>query len=348
MKKKYLICTPQLTELGGVASHYLGLFPYLREDAVFSTVGSRKGVSGLCFLPFDLICFIFKLVFFRPEIVLVNPSLQIRALKRDYLFIRISNAFGKRVVVFIHGWDKGLEQSISSKKDHFFYKYASANKFIVLSSDFKTILETWFVSANVSLATTKVSDVFFEASIFEKNSINQPPTRLLLVSRITKPKGIYIAIDAIHCLNKLGFDYHLTVVGEGPDLEQARKYACDKSMFGITFTGRLSGEELVSIMRSHDMYLFPSFHGEGMPTSVLEAMSLGLPVVTTANAGLKDFFVSSMGEIIEMNSVSSLVEGVIRISKRNLKEISLFNSQYAKLNFNSEIVANKLKQNLNE
>ena len=92
---KILINTPSLNQLGGVANHYLGLRPYWHEDVKYNTVGKRsnKSGSGIKWLPWDIIKYINKLLFWHPDCVLVNPSIGYSALKRDFIFIKITHFF---------------------------------------------------------------------------------------------------------------------------------------------------------------------------------------------------------------------------------------------------------------
>ena len=86
---RILINTPSLKLMGGVANHYLGLKPFWNEKIQYNTVGKRseKSGSGKYWLPWDVVKFLFRLFFFRPNVVLLNPSLGASALRRDFIFL---------------------------------------------------------------------------------------------------------------------------------------------------------------------------------------------------------------------------------------------------------------------
>ena len=107
-KMKLLINTPSLKFLGGgVANHYIGLRTFWTENVKYNVVGRRGGKSGSgkYWLPWDIFKFIFRLLTFRPNIILLNPSLGDKALKRDFIYLNICRFFRKKTSVFIHGFN---------------------------------------------------------------------------------------------------------------------------------------------------------------------------------------------------------------------------------------------------
>ncbi|AJR09498.1 hypothetical protein C9J03_02390 [Photobacterium gaetbulicola] len=342
-EKKILITAPDLNELGGVASHFLGLSKYFGGNVKFFKVGSRNNIPGFLLLPIDLIHFFLKVIFFKPETVLLNPSLQKNAVVRDSFYLKIAKIFKVNVVVFFHGWDPKLSDYYDNNNRCFMDKFSSADAFIVLCSDFKRKLENWGVNVNVYLSTTKVDEKFFNS----KSSLSK---NILFLARLTEEKGILLAIEAIKRLNTYDDGYTLTVVGDGPLSEKVSSLILNDKISFIKFSGRLSGEKLVDTMADCGCYIFPSFHGEGMPTSVLESMAIGLPVVTTPNAGIKDFFVErKMGSYISFHDVDSIVNEVLRLYEdMDMNEISIFNSKFAYTHFHCEKVANSLLSIINK
>jgi glycosyltransferase involved in cell wall biosynthesis len=54
----------------------------------------------------------------------------------------------------------------------------------------------------------------------------------------------------------------------------------------VSFTGLTSFDRLLPMYRDFDLFVLPTLPGEGIPRVLLEAMSAGLPVVTTSVAGI--------------------------------------------------------------
>lgn len=71
-----------------------------------------------------------------------------------------------------------------------------------------------------------------------------------------------------------------------------------------------------------DCVVLPSFYREGTPRSLLEAASMGKPIITTNTVGCKDVVTSELnGYLCEPKSVSSLVEAMTKILSLNETEI---------------------------
>ena len=87
-KKKILINTPHLNKIGGgVTNHYLGLKPYWSNIVKYNYIGKRgENCFGPFWLPYDIVKFIFRIIIFNPDYIILNPSLNKRTVNRDKLF----------------------------------------------------------------------------------------------------------------------------------------------------------------------------------------------------------------------------------------------------------------------
>ena len=116
--------------------------------------------------------------------------------------------------------------------------------------------------------------------------------RILFVGEVTNRKGIPTLIKSIPLLRKklLKEEAVFIIVGAGENLSDARDLARDLGVEShVVFTGRLPFVELMQAYRSSDLFVLPSL-SEGLPTSILEAMHFGLPVVSTDIPGVRDHF----------------------------------------------------------
>lgn len=342
---KILVNTPNYKhpELGGVANHYYGLLPYWSENVRYNIVGSRyRPGRGKYWLPWDLLKTIMKLLLFRPNIVMVNTSLGHNALHRDAIFLNLMHVFGKKTIVHFHGFDVNYAKEINVPK--FLEMFKNATAFIVLSNAIKIQLKEWGVKQPIFLSTTKVDPKMLEG--FDVANRTGEINSILYLGRVEKEKGIYISLDVYSLLQENHPNLKFTVVGGGTELERAKRYAKDKGIKNITFTGTLSGQALADQFQHADLYLFTSFH-EGMPTSVLEAMCFGLPVVTRPVGGLVDFFENGkMGQMVDSFDAKDFVapiEELIADQKRT-KVIVDYNQRYGTEHFLASKVAKHIEQ----
>jgi glycosyltransferase involved in cell wall biosynthesis len=107
---------------------------------------------------------------------------------------------------------------------------------------------------------------------------------VIAVLTLLRPgKGIETLIDAVPRLVDGRPDVNLAIAGDGPDRESLTRRAADLGVADrVHFVGEVRGPG--PVMRAADVFVSPSW-AESFPLSVLEAMSAGLPVVTTDVGG---------------------------------------------------------------
>ena len=345
---KILINTPRLIPHGGVANHYIGLRRYWNENVLYNPIGKKGGKSGsgIFRLPQNVVTFITKIITFKPDIILLNPSLSRSAVLRDMVFLRIAKLFRKKTAVFFHGFNK---DSISHLNIANLTKQLNKCECIfVLANEFKEIIRSWGVTVPIHLTTTKVDDRLIES--FDIESKTGKIENILFLARITKEKGIFIALDTFKQIQDKYPHLKLSVVGDGPALTEAKQICKDCQLTNVIFHGALSGDKLKEQFEQADIYLFPTFHAEGMPTSVLEAMAFGLPIISRPVGGLCDFFVNGeMGELVdslEPQDFANSIEKFIQKKESDIKAISHRNYTYAKEHFLASSVAVSLEKTL--
>lgn len=102
--------------------------------------------------------------------------------------------------------------------------------------------------------------------------------RIIVVARLAEQKNIPFLINV---LKGLKIPYSLTVYGDGHKKESLIGMVNrDKMNDRVTFAGNVSGEELIDALASSDIFTLPS-KVEGLSNALLEAMSVGLPVLVT-------------------------------------------------------------------
>lgn len=115
--------------------------------------------------------------------------------------------------------------------------------------------------------------------------------RVVCVGRLVPDKGQSLLVDAVALLRERGVDARLELVGDGPDRAHLERHVAE---LGLGEWVRLAGAVGQDTMRDHyaaaDVFCLPSF-AEGVPVVLMEAMAMGLPVVTTRIAGI--------GELVE-------------------------------------------------
>jgi glycosyltransferase involved in cell wall biosynthesis len=340
---KVLINTPHISLLGGVANHYKGLKKYWQGEIVYNYIGARNKVPRLLILVYDYCRFALICHSRKYDLIVLNPSLGKTAIIRDSLFLKIACFLKIKTIIFIHGWDKSIEKSISIKTGNFINKYKNAAAFIVLSSEFKNKLLSWGFKQPIYLLTTKVEDTLVGNWV----RTNEPKKfRILFLARIVKEKGILLALRAFHNVHLKFPEAILTVVGDGDYLKEIKRIIANETITNVEVKGALYDLELINAFKTSSIYLFPSYYGEGMPTSVLEAMAFGLPVITRPVGGLIDFFENeNMGYLIDSLNPDDFAQKIIYLLENpdKINEIGKYNYRYAQQNFMASKVAKKME-----
>ena len=117
---------------------------------------------------------------------------------------------------------------------------------------------------------------------------------LLTVARLVEKKGIEYGIRAVSKILKEHPNVEYKIVGEG-ELENCLKKLINdlKVNENVKLLGRKQQEEIIELMQHEDIMLAPSITSsegdqEGIPVSLMEALAMGLPVVSTQHSGIPE------------------------------------------------------------
>ncbi|MDO5627809.1 MAG: glycosyltransferase family 4 protein [Mobilicoccus sp.] len=112
--------------------------------------------------------------------------------------------------------------------------------------------------------------------------------RLLDVGRLVAEKGAPVLVDAVQELRSRGVEVDLKLVGAGPLHESLQADIAARGLEdSITLTGPIGQDELPEMYAWADVFVLPSFQ-EGLPVVLMEALSSGVPAVTTQIAGVSE------------------------------------------------------------
>jgi glycosyltransferase involved in cell wall biosynthesis len=146
------------------------------------------------------------------------------------------------------------------------------------------------------------------------------PIRLLTVSRIDPRKNLRVLPGAVAALGQDGFDVTLDLVGPPIGLlgEGERDAILDIAARAgvkdrVSLRGAVPLDELMGRYRDYDLFVLPTGPGEGIPRVLLEAMAAGLPVVTTAVAGIRSLVVDGHNGVILDDAGSGAVAAKVRM-----------------------------------
>ena len=139
---------------------------------------------------------------------------------------------------------------------------------------------------NVRVIPYYVDTDFFSPLMGERSK--RGIVEIISVGRLHPVKGYDYLLKAMEVLLKGGVKSHLTILGDGDErgrLDRLIEELCIEKF--VTFKGALYAEELRDCLRVADIFVLSSI-SEGLPVSMLEAMSVGLPVVVPGITGIPE------------------------------------------------------------
>lgn len=356
MKRKVLIHAPNLSTPGGKQTYYTAVRPHFQDDVSFFFYGAQgkkeSKLRTLARLIYDYRRFYRRLKKEDFDMVLLNPSLNPKSFFRDSIFALLCYWAGTKFVVFWRGWNWDFEKKVAGRILPFFRRtFGRADAMISLAKEFEDKLREYGYQKPAYLETTVVDNYIHN---FDAAASSARPTRpegvetvMLFLARVEKVKGIYESIDSFQRLQARYPNTMLNIAGVGGELEAAKQYVAEKGIRNVNFLGWISGEPKARALYDADIYLFPSYHGEGMPNSLLEAMACGLSVITTDVGGIKDFFQpGKMGLYVRAADTDDLEKQMDTLLSNPdfLQKTGAYNAIYAREHFTPELVSGRLEQ----
>lgn len=127
-----------------------------------------------------------------------------------------------------------------------------------------------------------------EAFVDPEHPPIQSPPHVITVGRLSPEKGQVVLIDAIAQLHRDGIEASLEIIGSGPYEGALRDAVARRELERhVSFTGEQQPSVVAQRLGAGDIFCLASF-SEGLPVSIMEAMAIGIPVVTTAISGIPE------------------------------------------------------------
>jgi colanic acid/amylovoran biosynthesis glycosyltransferase len=148
------------------------------------------------------------------------------------------------------------------------------------------------------------------------------PIRLISTGRLIEKKGHSYTLQALALLkeSRAELSFTLDIIGEGPD-EAALKAEATRLGLNdrVRFHGGLPHRQTLEILREATIFVLPSVTAkdgdmEGIPVSIMEAMALGLPVVSTFHSGIPELVEDGIsGRLVPERDSAALAEAIASV-----------------------------------
>lgn len=206
---------------------------------------------------------------------------------RKSIIVFIASLFGKPVALHIHtgriySWFLSENRLLRAITDAVFRR---SDVIIVLCRDWKKRLQRRYPSANIVV----LENPFNSNDIASPVEKTRTDFRVLFCGFLLPAKGVEDLVAVAERAAAEGVcDIRFVIAGRGEMEPYILEYIAGAGARpNVEYVGWITGDRKTQTLASASLFFLPSYI-EGMPTSILEAMSHGLPIVSTKISGVPD------------------------------------------------------------
>lgn len=284
----------------------------------YTTASSLQDIGGRGFVKLKRIFKIYGEVIetietFKPDLVYITPNSKGGAFYfKDVPIVTYIKLRGIKILAHYHNKGVALYQRRIIDNylyKHFFYRI----KVILLAEELYPDIKKYVNREDVCICPNGIP---VTNSITSSKNANRDVS-ILFLSNLLINKGVLTLLDALKLLNDSGKHFVCNFVGgETAEMdakcfaEEVRKRGLDNR---VCYKGRLFGEAKEAIFIASDIFVLPSFD-EAFPLVNLEAMSYGLPVISTNVGGIPSEIVNGVnGLLCEPRDVEGLFNCIAKL-----------------------------------
>lgn len=263
---------------------------------------------------------------------------------RKSLFALISRLAGVPVIFHLHGSE--MKSFVNAQpvliRRLIGWILAKQSAVVVLSGSWSSYLKSISPRANVVILSN-----YIDLPVLDNNSLRDSDAAVvvLFLGLIGKRKGVYDLLHSFKSALEQLPNLRLIIGGNG-EVAQAKALARELNIENsVVFAGWVSGEAKVNLLRHACLYVLPSYN-EGLPVSLLEAMSWQVPVITTRVGGIPELVRDGIdGLLIEAGDRTALSSAIVSLAQDVdlRKNMGLQARIQVERNFSKEVILPKLE-----
>ncbi len=160
-------------------------------------------------------------------------------------------------------------------------------------------------------------------------------------SRVTNIKRVHLIAEAVLILQKKGYPIKWTHIGDGPQMQEVRALVDGKVIDHVRLLGAISNIEVYDYYKTNNCSVFINVSSsEGLPVSIMEATSFGIPVIGTDVGGTREIAVDNVtGKLLKGNptaeEVADALESLYLMDKQEYMFLRQSTREFWNSNFNA-------------
>ncbi|WP_298516048.1 glycosyltransferase family 4 protein [uncultured Kordia sp.] len=247
-----------------------------------------------------------------------------------------------KYIPILHGGNLEERLKHSKAKSDVIFKNAHAN--VSPSMFLKTVFEQYGYANLIHIP----NNVELQEYVFKERS--KVGAKLLWVRSFAEIYNPQLAVEVLHGLKQHGIAASLCMVGPRKDasFEKTQELAKELNV-EVTFTGRLSKQDWLSLSVDYDIFINTT-NFDNTPVSLIEAMALGMPIVSTNVGGIP--YLINDGEdglLVKPNSKEDMIQAIENlVNSPEMVENLSKNGRAKATTFDWEVVRNQWKSLLQD
>lgn len=309
---------------GGIAvvlNSYSRIFP---EFNIIVNSNGKNAITNLLQLLYSLVATTLRLIFCSNIRVVHIHTASYNSFKRSALFISLANFFKRKVVIHIHG---------GGFKEYYEKSTSFVHKNLLKCDTIIALTEYWKEYFNgLGFENVVIVPNIVDFPVIKEKINNDGKIHILYLGLLTKAKGIYDLLDVIN-EHKTEFDGKITLhIGGNGESTTILNIIKEQGLSNIVkFEGWVSGDKKVELLNNADIFILPSYT-EGLPISILEAMSYKLLVISTPVGGIPEVIEDGKnGILFTPGDKEALYQAIEKLHTDKIQRKSMGELSYSKV-----------------
>lgn len=317
-------------------------YDWKKHNIEIDYISSYIDTNKICMFFYYIVCIIKLLIkmFSKPDYVHVHMSYK-GSFYRAKIIQMIVKTFNVKFIAHIHGseFEKWYMECKSEKKKDIRGFLRKCDCVIVLGKEWKEKLIKIEKNINICVVNNTVSQKNINADWNEKMNF-------VFLGVLIKRKGVEDLIRATKLMvEEKNTNFEVSIAGTGVEEKKLMKQVHDNSLEKyVVFRGWLNDKEKESLLENAQVMVLPSYN-EGLPMSILEGMSYGLPIISTNVGDIPSVVSKENGFLYEPGNVEELrkfMETFCKMSEIHWKQMSQSSKDTIETNFSFETYVNEI------
>jgi glycosyltransferase involved in cell wall biosynthesis len=282
-------------------------------------LGGRFSLMNMTYLTRQIFQFIEIGIRMRPKLVHL-PVTSGLAFWKAAVFILLGQILGMKTLAHLHGgmFDIYYRNSRPSQQKFIGWVFHRADVIVALSERWRRfLLDEIGADLCVEVVNNPVDHMFARALDQVSDNDSSKEEIILFLGSLGKRKGVFDILKAVplvrgtHPHARFFFAGREETRGEEQRINQV--YQENQLAESVQFLGQITGLSKLELFQRAMIFLLPSY-GENMPFSLLEAMAVGLPVITTPVGAIPEVVKDgNNGFIIQPGDYKALAERISQL-----------------------------------